>query len=153
MVDRYEFSGEEARHAVAVYLAGPWDRRAEYIEIADEIEATGMYVVVSRWLSTEVSKEWSGADPYFRGYSRWQGTMDIADVSMAGLCVFDMRGLDDKKPRHGTHVELGAALAFSKPIWIVGERNHVFHYCPGIAHFETMDDAVDELLGKRADDL
>ena len=151
---RFKFDGDGAGHKIGVYLAGPWTRREEYLILKEEIENSGMYFVTSRWLEVMVPEKWSDTDPLLRGYSRWKGCLDMADVSMSVICIFDMRGiLEDERPRHGTHTELGAALAYGKAVWIVGERNHVFHYMPSMVHFDTMEEAIDERLGYRSNDL
>lgn len=68
---------------------------------------------------------------------------DLVDVRRAdGLVFFSEPQL---ARRGGRHVEFGYALALGKPIYVVGGFENIFHYTPGIRHFDTVQDVVQDI--------
>lgn len=102
-----------------LYLAASWSRRFEMQDYAKFLKGQG-YEITSRWLS----------DNYVKGQTATNALMDEEDVkSCDALLVFT-----DEVPqgRGGRHVEFGMARALGKRIVLIGPKEHIFHYLPGI---------------------
>ena len=53
--------------------------------------------------------------------------------------------------RGGRHVEFGLAIAWGKPVYLVGERENVFHWLPQVRVFPALDEVVNYLKTIRGD--
>jgi hypothetical protein len=65
--------------------------------------------------------------------------VDVDDVRRAdGLIFFS----EDHEGGGGRHVELGLALAWSKNVIVVGQREHIFHRLPQVSVVDQWADAL-----------
>ena len=37
----------------------------------------------------------------------------------------------------GRHVEFGVAVEAGKPIYVIGGKENIFHWLPGVSHYDT----------------
>lgn len=147
--------GNPARHsrelprcvsAMIIYLAARYSRQAELRGYADQIHAQTGHKIEARWLN--------GNHELAPGTPRRQGVEfaleDYEDVRSADLVIVFTEDPDKPKAgraRGGYHVEYGLALAWQKPVWIVGHRENVFHWLdwPRIEFFPEWESALDLL--------
>jgi len=61
---------------------------------------------------------------------------DVEDIKNADALLFFSEQATEYM-RGGRHVEYGMALALGKTIWVIGEKENVFHYHPSITHFNS----------------
>lgn len=110
-----------------IYLAAPYKRRAEVLQLAAYLKDDGI-TTSSRWAY------WTEEEHT----EELNALKDLADIQRAGAFVL----LNPKEwlteGQGGRHVEFGFAHAIGKPILIVGERTNVFHYLPGVAQYPTL---------------
>lgn len=126
------------------YIAARYDRREEICIYADEIRELG-YEVNSRWLlgthqihpnaeKVDIDKHPEhGVTLDARPFAE----DDVADVAACDTLIFFSEPPDSHSKRGGRHVEFGMALAQSKRIIVIGDRENVFHCLPKIERFNT----------------
>lgn len=131
-----------------VYLAGRYGRREELAGYAAQLEDYGIETT-SRWLSGD-------HDDPAAGETREQFRMRCAEIDLFDVDEADTliaftedRSMGVKGAgRGGRHVELGYAIALHKGIHLVGPRENVFCWLPGVQHWDTwhkfMKDYVSE---------
>lgn len=137
-----------------IYLSARFARRDELRGYRDELVAAG-FVVTSSWLdSTEAIDHVTGravapdgSHPEHTPRASEMAVADIADVraSRVFIAFTDEPGVVGAG-RGGRHVELGLALAVEQDIFVVGPREHVFHWHPLVTHCETWRECLAALL-------
>ena len=133
-----------------VYLAAPWQWRAEMIQVKEHLEVSGNVIVNSTWLGPEDTDDLATLaneeDRCRKVAQRDFDEIDAADV----VVVFsypEMHG----KGSGGRHVELGYALAKGKPVVLVGEKENVFHRLGSIRQVDAYKDlprVIEEIMGQ-----
>jgi len=139
MVQRYHpRNGTKEMKVRSVYLAARFSRQAEMRKYRDLLEKSRIWVTAT-WLDQKGDGE-LGDHP---DQDTKHAVMDLEDVRVAdGLVFFSERNL---ARRGGRHVEFGYALALGKQVYVVGNRENIFHYTPGVRHFATIEDVIQEL--------
>ncbi len=120
-----------------LYLAARFRRREELVGYADQIKSMG-HEITSSWV-------YGGED----GMTFNQiAQLDISDVMKSdGLVGFgEIYGAEFSGG--GRHAEFGAALALNKKLYVVGGKEHVFHWYPGVIDFPRFDHFLNYLKGK-----
>lgn len=114
-----------------VYLAGRFERREELVRCAAELQEFG-YETTARWLSSDDD---NNDRTRYRGYAE----NDIVDIRSADIVIHFTDGVRGgcSPGAGGRNVEFGIAISARKTNVVVGPREHVFHYLPGIVHYET----------------
>ncbi len=115
---------------LSCYIASFFDTRARLLPVRETLSRLGLEVT-SRWLD-EPSGVTTAAEFKKCAYR------DIEDIKRARFLIIDTL---DVTPRGGREVELGYALAWGKPIMLVGPKRNVFHELAG-KHFLTWDEAL-----------
>jgi hypothetical protein len=138
------------REPLRVYLASRFSRLPELVEYAAELEATGKFVITSRWL---------------RGGHDWVGTADedipvehnarfaqedLEDIDAADVIVCFTEPARSASARGGRHVEAGYAIARGMPILVVGHRENVFYCLPRVTFAPDWRSAVAVIHGMAA---
>lgn len=123
-----------------IYMAGRFARRDEFVGYIPLLEEAG-HVNSARWLTDETNME--EADTEAR---RRFAIIDMEDVakSDAVIAFTEEPGVEGGS-RGGRHVEFGAAIAMNKLATIVGPRENVFHFLPGLERFDTIEEAIEFL--------
>ena len=111
-----------------IYLAAAYSRRLELRAYADQLRALG-HEVTSSWLEeppagvTDDGVTITGPEEALAAI----GDRDLHDIERCELFVAfsEPPGAWSRGTRHA---ELGAALAWGKRVWLVGEREHLFHW-------------------------
>jgi hypothetical protein len=107
-----------------IYLAARFSRLDEMRKYADELKEDGH----------EITSSWN--------YGGEEGLtftdialLDVRDVLSADAVVSFTEPYGSSNVGGGRHVEFGVALAAKKKLFIVGEREQVFHWWPTIVQF------------------
>lgn len=107
-----------------IYLAARFSRLEEMRKYAEELIEDGH----------EITSSWN-----FGGEEGLTFTdialLDVKDVLSADAVVSFTEPYGSSNPGGGRHVEFGVALATKKKLFIVGEREQVFHWWPTIVQF------------------
>jgi hypothetical protein len=114
-----------------IYLAAAYERNEEMRGVRDVLEAIG-YKVTSRWIDQHegevpvaIGGDSLNANP--EAHYRY-ADIDIADLRAANVVVSFLGA----PGRGGHHIEFGLAVAWSKHLVVVGQRENVFHALPGV---------------------
>jgi hypothetical protein len=103
-----------------VYIAAPWARKPEAIEVGKQFEAAG-HIITSRWFDHPGSLADSTGVTYPLETIRAQAAEDVFDVlSSEALVVLNLQKSEGKA------VETGIALMAQLPVISVGPRSHIF---------------------------
>jgi hypothetical protein len=124
-----ELSVRGASPPIAVYLAANYARKAELRALAKSLLPHRIHST-ARWLDESDDQE---TDP--RHMERG-AVLDVGDILACQVFVV-FHGRHEFNARGGKHAELGTAIAYEKPIILVGEREHVMHWHPLVWRTET----------------
>lgn len=100
-----------------LYVAAQYKNREWAIQVMNQLIAAGHHVT-SRWLIAETQENALAA------------LMDEEDVRMATDGLVLLAEPDGSLVKGGKHVETGMALALRRTVWVVGQRENVFHHHP-----------------------
>jgi hypothetical protein len=131
-----------------IALSASWSRRPELQRYAAELRSLG-HEVVSSWLDiapnfTEDDGIHVRASPEVRAVIIER---DLADIRDAHAFVAFAEPEGSPYTRGTRHFEEGAAYAWGKPIFLVGQREEMLgHWLPRLMWFETWAACV-EFLG------
>lgn len=118
----------------SVYIAAPWAKKEYAGEIRKQCQDAGIDVT-SGWidfpgdshdvevLKTEAKNDWN----------------DVVRAEGFFLLNLQKRGEETS----GKAVETGLALAYGKPIFMVGERSNVFQYLSQVRCYESVGAAIE----------
>jgi hypothetical protein len=120
-----------------IYLAALYSERLTMLENAAKLREMG-HEVTSRWI-----------DGMEEGQTReYSALLDLADIKSARCVMSFSLPYRTSHIGGGRHVEFGMAYVLGKRMVVVGEKGeHVFHYLPGIEHYETLEKALEALNG------
>lgn len=124
--------------AKKIYLAARFSRRHECHSLGKELEKTG-HQIVSRWtlpdsdhvVPTGMSRQ--AADSERERFAR----EDIEDILKCDWCI-SLMDEPRNNGRGGKHIEFGYALALSKRMIIIGQKETVFHHLPEVEHYDDV---------------
>jgi nucleoside 2-deoxyribosyltransferase len=128
----------------SLYVASAYRRRDELRKYAAELQSFGVRVT-SRWLSEDLSLNVKLSD-VTDDFSRNVAVVDLEDILAADGMLFFAEDANNQPPRGGRHVEFGYALAEGLQMYVVGDRENIFHYLPNVHHFATFNDFTKEML-------
>lgn len=128
-----------------IYFAARYSRREELVGYAAEIRDDG-YIVSGRWLerTTRLTED-DLISAEAQVEARRFADEDIADLNAAELVIVFTEVPRTTMSRGGRHVELGLALAWERPVYVVGPRENVFHSLAD-RYFETWEACKAHLL-------
>lgn len=117
-----------------IYTAGRYSRLEEIRGYADLLEAAG-HEVTARWThGDEVGKSLEDI-----------AVMDLVDVARADMVLVFTDPFNSLQKGGGRHTELGMGYALGKHVWIVGEKEQVFHSLPGVIQHDTIESVIKDL--------
>jgi len=113
-----------------IYIASRYSRRDEMRDVAEQMSERG-FIVSSTWLQEDypLNMNLDGLTPEQHAQIAAQ---DLEDITGSDIMVFFGEDQNNQPPRGGRHCEFGFALALGVRIYIVGERENIFHYMPDI---------------------
>lgn len=132
-----------------VYLASRYSRKQEMHSYRSQLECVGLRVN-SRWLNGphqisddgkpigdtgELLVEEGGAEAENLRTKLVQD--DVQDVKEADTLIAFTEPPRSGHSRGGRHVELGMAIGMGKQVVVVGPRENLFTYLPGIRYYQS----------------
>lgn len=117
-----------------IYTAARYARREEILEYAKRLSAAG-HIVTARWVNGD--EEGKTLEDV--------AVMDFEDVFAANMVLVFTDPKGSSQTGGGRHTELGLGYALGKQIWIVGEREQVFHHLPDVKQFDNIDQVLGAL--------
>lgn len=125
-------------------MAGAYSRMHELIQYRKELEDAG-HTVVSSWLDEERAKAHDAMRVEEATENVPMEAKSFAEQDREELYSADALIIFSEKPfsgvsRGGRHVEFGMALAWDKPIFVVGPRENVFYTLDEIVVVPTWKD-------------
>jgi len=108
-----------------IYIASRYSRRDEMRDVAEQMSERG-FIVSSTWLQEDypLNMNLDGLTPEQHAQIAAQ---DLEDITGSDIMVFFGEDQNNQPPRGGRHCEFGFALALGVRIYIVGERENIFH--------------------------
>jgi len=98
--------------------------------------------VTARWLDQE---GFGSGPPYDDAERTKYAQQDEDDVYRCNALILraepDLKGV-----KGGKHVETGMALILGKPVFVIGERENIFHWHPAVTIFPTFEAFVESEL-------
>jgi len=107
-----------------IYLASRFSRIDEMRKYADELKEDGHEITASWVYGGEEGLTFTDI-----------ATLDIADVRRCDAIVSFTEPYGSSNPGGGRHTEFGLGIAFDKLLYLVGEREQVFHWHPSVVQF------------------
>lgn len=131
-----------------VYIAAPFPDQHLVRDIKKKVEKAG-YTVTSRWIDSQVQQ--AIGDPDNEEILREQAGKDVQDVYDCQILVL----INSSMSQGGKEVETGMAMAWAKPIILVGERSNIFHYLhiPRVPNIEEAIELMDKWVQDYKDQL
>lgn len=124
-----------------IYLAAPWVDKDSMPEIAAKIEAIGNEIT-HRWWDVEGAVE--DGSPDAEAYHRHHAELDVQGVKDADIIV-----VVNTVKSEGKAFEQGVAVAYDRPIIIIGKRGevskNVFHYLKNYLWVGTTEEMLTSL--------
>jgi nucleoside 2-deoxyribosyltransferase len=144
-----------------IYLAARYSRREELCKYREQLRQAG-YFVDAVWLNGRHQISDNGVPIGDKGVQLVEGDDESTSLESVALsqkfAQEDMRDVIDcdlliaftEKPRSGfsrggRHVELGIAIGFGKPVWIVGPRENIFCWLQDIRQFNDFQECLNFL--------
>lgn len=126
---------------IRVYIAAPFEERFEVQEIRKHLRTTGI-IVDAPWLDVP-EKDHEEISIQMR---RQRVQEDLDAVERCHIFIaFNPPGWGHKGTG-GRHVELGYALAFHKPIILIGNKTNLFHWA-GCIQSSTKGTLATDIVG------
>lgn len=111
------------------YLAASFARGAELLDYATILRSLG-HEVNSSWI--EISQ-----NPALFQPEQIAAMIDISEIQDCDCLVSFLTTHDFVYQSGGRHVEFGYAYALEKKLVIIGPRENIFHYLPGVLQFDN----------------
>lgn len=134
------------RQPTKVYLAAQYERNPEMRNVRDLLEPHG-FQVTSRWIDQHAGEQEVAltsreltADP---SLGQRYALVDLADITAAHVVVVFTSG--NGGGRGGYHTEFGIALAMGKSLYVVGNRENVFHTMPLVRRVPDVHRLIESL--------
>lgn len=141
-----------------IYLAARYSRREELCRYREQLEAAG-HTITSGWLDGQHQLDVDGRPIGDHGESLIEGTGygaeraaermrirfasgDLTDLRSASCVISFTEPPNSPYSRGGRHVEFGVAVAQRKSLVVVGYRENLFHYLPGIRFFADWEECL-----------
>lgn len=120
-----------------IYLAARYSRHPEMQRCRDDLEALG-HTVTSRWINGDHKMvNDSMFSPGDENIAERFAVEDYEDLLEADCVISFTEPQRSTNSRGGRHVEFGIALGLGKHNVIVGPKENVFHYMPGLDVYDS----------------
>lgn len=123
-----------------IYIAARYSRKDEAQDLAHDLVDLG-HSIASTWIYQVEDEMLYEQGPGAAGrFAR----KDLTEVAACELLVALSEEESNPWGRGGRHVEFGYALGLKKSIIVIGPKENLFHYLPGITHFATTLEFIDD---------
>ena len=121
-----------------VYVAADIDEQKEAKVLADALTERG-HEIVSSWVYAPEIHEVEGT-----ATDEERANVAVAEVSEIcnADCLVVLTKSDGNYCRGGRHIETGVAIGNDLDVIVIGPRENVFHYWPGVKHYHSARDAL-----------
>jgi nucleoside 2-deoxyribosyltransferase len=120
-----------------LYLAGRFLRLLEFRKMADELKEDGHQITSSWVYGSEEGKTFDEI-----------AITDLEDVKACDTVVSFTEPYGSSNQGGGRHVEFGYALGLKKGMILVGEKEVIFHWIPGVLQLPSFNHLKNYLKGK-----
>lgn len=131
-----------------IYLASSYARKQEMRAAADLLRHHGHRVTASWIDSQQPEQPYPGQDGGMM--LAYEAMKDLLDLAEAHCVVSFTEAPGSPYTRGGRHVEFGVALARGKRLYVVGPREHIFHYLHEVVCCDSLAEVVEHLRGVEA---
>ena len=123
-----------------IYLAAQY-RRKEEMKVVRRLLHEAGHICTSSWLKEPHDANIT-MDQCTTEDLRFFAEQDLDDIRRSD--IFVIFSVDPLLPtvRGGRHVEMGYALGLGKPVYVVGPKENIFYYLPGLKHFACISDLI-----------
>jgi hypothetical protein len=125
---------------VKIYLCARYGKRDYLLACRAQLELAG-HDVTSRWLDTSWEGKGEGSSAAPPEYRQQYAVKDLQDVEECDLLIAFTEP-PDQGGRGGRHVELGAAIAWGKRVFVVGHYENIFCHHPRVEFFKDWAEAL-----------
>ena len=126
-----------------VFLSAPYSRKEQIRRVAQECENVGAEVI-SDWHLEPYSPNMTLTDVPDSFLSS-TACKDFHQVRCCHVFIFFAESSTTPTVRGGRHVEFGMALCSDCEIWVIGEKENIFHHLPNIIHFANEEQCLEAL--------
>lgn len=133
------------------YVAARIEDRTHAEEIQRQLNEAGIETT-SRWMRMEAEKPIENYDDDVSEAQR-RGEIDLDDVNAADILVIWKPRDAHRDTTGGHHVETGVSISQGKPIFLIGERENIFHWHKSVRLCDTIEDAVHKILALEPKDF
>jgi hypothetical protein len=125
-----------------IYLAARYSRYPEMCRHRADLQRLGHWVT-SRWIDGNHSMD-NGVSIQASDAERSRFAREDHEDLRTADCVISFTEEPRAKvgSRGGRHVEFGMAVELGKRLLVVGYRENVFHWLPGVEFYPTWDEAL-----------
>ncbi len=126
-----------------IYLADKFAHREKMRHVANQLRDAG-HEITSQWIDIGdgTTEENVTDEVRVRG-----AVMDLDDVLCADTLLAFSYPRALPSTGGGRHVEFGYAIAKGKQVIVIGPKGeHIFHWVPGVLHFETLENFMEVVL-------
>lgn len=126
-----------------IYLADKFAHREKMRHVADLLRGNG-HEITSQWIDIGDGTTEENVTDEVRTHG---AIMDLDDVLRADTLIAFSYPRSLPSTGGGRHVEFGYAIAKGKQVIVVGPKGeHVFHWVPGVLHFETLEQFMEAAI-------
>lgn len=131
---------------VRLYLAGVFESKERLLPIKRELTTWG-FEITSGWLLEPTVETYglTAIEAVGEGLATHYALRDIGNVRQSDWLIVDTL---EPSPRGGREVEVGLAMAWGKPVYVVGPSRNVFH-TQAVACYDSWEMAVPRLVNER----
>lgn len=127
--------------ALKVYLAGPYQWKERIAKYRDELHGAG-FECTSSWLDEQHNPNIKLHELLDAQHAEY-ALRDEEDIKRSDVFVLFAVPPDDPPiVRAGRHVEFGMARALGKKLIVIGGRENIFHYLPGVVNVKSWNNAI-----------
>lgn len=128
--------------SLRIYIAAPFDKKAEAGAAQDQFEAAG-FEVTSNWIKRESSLNYEDLwKPENDAELIQEAFSDVQDLTQSEIFVILNLGKSE-----GKATEMGIAYALGMPILLVGKRDtNIFYWLPEVFRTDSVETAIAGLI-------
>lgn len=128
---------------ISFYICARFGRQEEAREIAEILMDEG-HTITSTWIYQEEAEMYEQSPDRDRVLNEAAHT-DLYEVLEADAILYLSEEPTNEWGRGGRHVEFGIAIGTQKQLFVLGDKENLFHYLDGILFVATVTDLIEYL--------